>query len=597
MPLPPPLSCFTPGFLTLPGFLFSPVFSHVCTSWPFFAFTSSAASWGSVPVPPLLPAGRKPEWLPGCICSLRLSFSLAGDPTRPATLEADITRPLLSRGPVEDYESLGQKDPRQVEKEYYRMLRNQRVLLASFAAVLGNFNFGFALVYTSPVIPALVKSPVPNLQLTQATASWFGSIFTLGVAAGGLCTMYFNDRLGRKLSIMFSAVPSVIGYFFMAGAYEVWMLLVGRLLTGFAGGVTSAAIPVYISEISHPGIRGALGSCPQIMAVLGALFLYALGLLVPWRWLAVAGEVPVLLMICLVFFMPDSPRFLISKGKEDEALGALQWLRGKDVDFWWEYEQIKASVQEQSQPISWTEIRKPYIVKPIVITLLMRFLQQLSGVTPILVYLQLIFDSTEVILAPQYDAVIVGGVRLASVLVAAFSMDKAGRKILLYVSAGIMLASNLTLGLYIHFIPRFSHNCSAMVVNGTHEGLANSSMVGLTVIPLIATMFFITGYAMGWGPITWLLMAEVLPLKARGVVSGLCVLVSWLTAFAVTKAFLLVKEKYGLEVPFFFFSTICVVSLVFTYLIPETKGKSLERIESYFRTGRRSFLESFRRHR
>ncbi|ETE58789.1 hypothetical protein L345_15486 [Ophiophagus hannah] len=100
---------------------------------------------------------------------------------------------------------------------------------------------------------------------------------------------------------------------------------------------------------------------------------------------------------------------------------------------------------------------------------------------------------------------------------------------------------------------------------------------------------------MGWGPITWLLMAEVLPLKARGVVSGLCVLVSWVTAFALTKVFLLVKERYGLDVPFFFFSVICVINLFFTYLIPETKGKSLERIESYFRTGRRSFLESFRR--
>ncbi|XP_061460438.1 solute carrier family 2, facilitated glucose transporter member 6 [Rhineura floridana] len=528
-----------------------------------------------------------------------LSISLPGEKdTAGATLDPNIKEPLLCREPGEDYQALGEKDARQVEKEYYRTLKNQRLFLATFAAVLGNFNFGFALVYTSPVIPALEKTPVPNLKLTEATASWFGSVFTLGVAAGGLGTMYFNDYLGRKLSIMISAVPSVIGYLFMASAQEIWMLLVGRLLTGFAGGVTSASIPVYISEISHPGVRGALGSCPQIMAVLGALFLYALGLIVPWRWLAVAGQVPVLLMIVLLCFMPDSPRFLISKGKEDEALQALRWLRGTDVDYWWEYEQIKDSVKEQSKPISWAEIRQPYICKPLAITLLMRFLQQLSGVTPILVYLQLIFESTAVILEPQYDAVIVGAVRLASVAVAAFSMDKAGRKILLYISASIMLASNLTLGFYIHYLPQHSHNSSAIMVNGSsHEGPATSLRSGLMVIPLVATMFFIIGYAMGWGPITWLLMAEVLPLKARGVVSGLCVLVSWLTAFALTKVFLLVKEKYGLEVPFFFFSAICVVNLIFTYFIPETRARSLERIESYFRTGRRSFLESFRRHK
>uniref|UniRef100_A0A8D0BLN3 Solute carrier family 2, facilitated glucose transporter member 6 n=2 Tax=Salvator merianae TaxID=96440 RepID=A0A8D0BLN3_SALMN len=505
--------------------------------------------------------------------------------------------PLLSRKQG-DYRTLPKKDARRVEKEYYRTLKNQRLFLAAFSAVLGNFNFGFALVYTSPVIPALQKSSSPSLKLNGVMASWFGSVFTLGVAAGGLGTMYFNDRLGRKSSIMFSAVPSVIGYLFLASAQELWMLMVGRLLTGFAGGVTSASIPVYISEISHPLVRGALGSCPQIMAVLGALCLYALGLLLPWRWLAVAGEVPVLFMVLLLSFMPDSPRFLISKGKEAESVSALKWLRGEDVDYWWEYDQIRDSVNKQSNPISWAEIRQPYIFKPLGITLLMRFLQQLSGVTPVLVYLQLIFDSTEVILAPQFDAVIVGAVRLASVAVAAFTMDRAGRKLLLYISAGVMLASNLTLGFYIHYIPLLPHNSSAAVGNGTQEGqVAGLMSNGLTVIPLIATMFFIIGYAMGWGPITWLLMAEVLPLKARGVVSGLCVLVSWLTAFALTKVFLLVKETYGLEVPFFFFSVICVINLIFAYLLPETKGRSLERIEAYFQTGRKSFLESFRQHK
>uniref|UniRef100_A0A670KCV4 Major facilitator superfamily (MFS) profile domain-containing protein n=1 Tax=Podarcis muralis TaxID=64176 RepID=A0A670KCV4_PODMU len=194
-----------------------------------------------------------------------------------ATLDPRSKEPLLCREPREDYQSLKEKDAQQAEQEYYRTLKNHRLFLATFAAVLGNFSFGFALVYTSPVIPALEKSLVRNLRLTEATASWFGSVFTLGVAAGGLGTMYFNDYLGRKLSIMFSAVPSAIGYLFMTSAQGTWMLLVGRLLTGFAGGVTSASIPVYISEISHPGVRGALGSCPQIMAVLGALFLYALG--------------------------------------------------------------------------------------------------------------------------------------------------------------------------------------------------------------------------------------------------------------------------------------------------------------------------------
>uniref|UniRef100_A0A8C2V3E4 Solute carrier family 2 member 6 n=1 Tax=Chinchilla lanigera TaxID=34839 RepID=A0A8C2V3E4_CHILA len=415
------------------------------------------------------------------------------------------------------------------------VLQSKKVFLATFAAVLGNFSFGYALVYTSPVIPALERSSDPDLRLTKTQASWFGSIFTLGAAAGGLSAMLLNDLLGRKLSIMFSAVPSAIGYALMAGAQGLWMLLLGRMLTGFAGGLTAACIPVYVSEIAPPGVRGALGATPQLMAVFGSLSLYALGLLLPWRWLAVAGEGPVFIMVLLLSFMPNSPRFLLSRGREEEALRALTWLRhtADTQDVRWEFEQIQNNVQRQSSRVSLAEVRDPHMYRPILIALLMRFLQQLTGITPILVYLQPIFDSTAVLLPPEDDAAIVGAVRLLSVLIAALTMDLAGRKVLLFVS----------------------------------------------------------GYAMGWGPITWLLMSEILPLRARGVASGLCVLVSWLTAFALTKSFLLVENAFGLQVPFFFFAAICLVSLVFTgCCVPETKGRSLEQIESYFRTGRRSFL-------
>uniref|UniRef100_A0A2R9BD57 Solute carrier family 2 member 6 n=1 Tax=Pan paniscus TaxID=9597 RepID=A0A2R9BD57_PANPA len=444
-----------------------------------------------------------------------------------------MQEPLLgAEGP--DYDTFPEKPPPSPgDRARVGTLQNKRVFLATFAAVLGNFSFGYALVYTSPVIPALERSLDPDLHLTKSQASWFGSVFTLGAAAGGLSAMILNDLLGRKLSIMFSAVPSAAGYALMAGAHGLWMLLLGRTLTGFAGGLTAACIPVYVSEIAPPGVRGALGATPQLMAVFGSLSLYALGLLLPWRWLAVAGEAPVLIMILLLSFMPNSPRFLLSRGRDEEALRALAWLRGTDVDVHWEFEQIQDNVRRQSSRVSWAEARAPHVCRPITVALLMRLLQQLTGITPILVYLQSIFDSTAVLLPPKDDAAIVGAVRLLSVLIAALTMDLAGRKVLLFVS----------------------------------------------------------GYAMGWGPITWLLMSEVLPLRARGVASGLCVLASWLTAFVLTKSFLPVVSTFGLQVPFFFFAAICLVSLVFTgCCVPETKGRSLEQIESFFRTGRRSFL-------
>uniref|UniRef100_U3IGY9 Solute carrier family 2 member 6 n=1 Tax=Anas platyrhynchos platyrhynchos TaxID=8840 RepID=U3IGY9_ANAPP len=428
-----------------------------------------------------------------------------------------------------------------------RVLHNKRLYLAVFAAVLGNFSFGFALVYTSPVIPALEAHPNPALRLDRHKASWFGVRSGLVPAWGG--AMLLNDRLGRKLSIMFSAVPSAVGYALLAGAQGIEMLLLGRVLTGYAGGVTSASIPVYISEISHPGVRGMLGACPQIMAVLGSLILYALGLLLDWRWLAVAGEVPVLAMILLLCFMPNSPRFLLSRGKEDEALQSLCWLRGKDTDYAREYEQIKDSVRNRR--VSCAEIKDPFIYKPILIAVVMRFLQQLSGVTCVLVYLQPIFKKT------AYDAALVGLVRLFSVAIAAVSMDKAGRKILLFVS-GKSLCHDVQGQLFFSYFQQLW----ALKPQQPHLTLCSPA-----------------GYAMGWGPITWLLMSEILPLKARGVASGLCVVVSWLT------------EAFGLEVPFLFFAVICAGNVFFTgCCVPETKGRSLEQIEAFFRTGRRSFM-------
>nr|XP_046201384.1 solute carrier family 2, facilitated glucose transporter member 6 [Oncorhynchus gorbuscha] len=464
---------------------------------------------------------------------------------------------------------------------------NARLYLAVFSAVLGNFNFGYALVYPSPVIPQLKNSDNPQLRMDTEQIAWFGSIFTLGAAAGGLGAMLLNDLIGRKLSIMVSAVPSTVGYIVMGGAQATWMLHLGRFLTGIAGGMTAASIPVYISEISHPKVRGALGSCPQITAVFGALSLYALGLVVPWRWLAVVGEIPALLMLLLLCFMPNSPRYLTICGKQEQACKALEFLRGPDSDFMTEFNRIELSISSQGR-IRWSDLTTPFYYKPILISIVMRFLQQMTGITPILVYLEPIFHKTNVFLEPKYDAALVGAIRLLSVVIAASLMDKAGRKALLYTSGFLMFLATLTMNMYSHTTPCPSGNLTGTVLPTdliAQQGEAASN--ALTLIPLISTMVFIFGYALGWGPITWLLMSEILPLGARGVASGLCVGVSWLTAFVLSHVFIHVVETYGLFVPFLFFSVVCVVNIIFTAVcVPETRNRSLEEIENYFRTGR-----------
>ncbi|CAH2316775.1 solute carrier family 2, facilitated glucose transporter member 6 [Pelobates cultripes] len=500
-------------------------------------------------------------------------------------------QPLLGDSNKPHYQSVG-KTLREAEKAYVKTLNNKKMFLAAFSAVLGNFTFGYSLVYPSPVIPALEKNVYPDLHIEMNEVSWFGSVFALGACLGGISSMILNDRLGRKLSIMFSALPMAVGFLLMGSAQHISMLLLGRILTGFASGLTSSSIPVYISEISHGGVRGALGACPQIMAVCGALILYAFGNFLSWRWLAVVGEVPVFIMLVLMCFMPDSPRFLISKGKDKRALKALLWLRGADTAYQEEFDRIKNSMC-MTHSLSWAEIKDPYYYKPILIAIFMRFLQQLSGISSILTYLEPIFERTSVALKGGLDATLVGIARLLSVLVAAAIMDKAGRRKLLFTSGLLMLASSLAMGLYIHFMKDIDHhhNSTNLTVFMANHGSSPNHTNYLSFIPLVCVMIYIIGYAFGWGPITWLLMSEILPLKTRGLASGLCVLVSWITGFALTEAFFPVANALGLEVLFYFFTVVCCCGLFFTYCcVPETRGRTLEQIESFFRTGRRSFM-------
>ncbi|CAN9505210.1 unnamed protein product [Ophioblennius macclurei] len=471
-------------------------------------------------------------------------------------------------------------------------VKNAKLYLAVFSAVLGNFSFGYSLVYSSPVVPVFTGPYAePELRMDKGQAALFGSIYSLGAAAGGLGAMLLNDLTGRKLSIMMSAVPSTVGYMLMGGAVQMWMLHTGRFLTGIAGGMTAASIPVYISEVSHEGVRGALGSCPQITAVFGSLALYTLALVLPWRWLAIGGGIVPVLMVVLLAFMPSSPRRLLSQGRTKKAEKVLRWLRGSSADVDAELAAIQHSIDTQTK-VTWAQLALPAYYRPILISVGMRFLQQMTGITPILVYLQSIFSRSKVSLDASYDAAIVGAVRLLSVAVAASLMDKAGRKVLLYVSSMLMFLSTLTLTLTFHnpACPPGPAPPNATDLGSGFENVlvGGDHVTAASVVPLISTIVFIFGYAMGWGPITWLLMSEVLPLAARGKASGLCVTVSWLTAFALTYVFTHFMKDY-LYALYLCFTVVCVLCLLFNAVcVPETRGRSLEEIENFFRTGQYS---------
>ncbi|XP_038601578.1 solute carrier family 2, facilitated glucose transporter member 8, partial [Tachyglossus aculeatus] len=458
--------------------------------------------------------------------------------------------------------------------------RGQKLFVAAFAAALGPLSFGFVLGYSSPAIPSLRTDAQTRLRLDDAQASWFGSIVTLGAATGGLLGGWLVDKFGRKLSLMLCSVPYIAGFTVIIAAQDIWMLYTGRLLTGLATGVISLVVPVYIAEISYPKVRGMLGSCVQLMVVTGIMGAYIAGMVLEWRWLAVLCCVPPFCMLLLMCFMPETPRFLLSQNKHQEAVTALRFLWGPEVDHEWECRQIEASGGDQEFDLA--ELKNPSIYRPLFIGVSLMALQQLTGINAVMFYAETIFEEAKFENSSMASA-IVGAVQVFFTAVAALIMDKAGRKVLLSISGVIMALSAVTFGVYFKMTllapSNSSHPGSLTTLNPERSG----PEYGLAWLAVVSMGFFITGFALGWGPIPWLVMSEIFPLRAKGLASGVCVLTNWIMAFLVTKEFHHLMDFLTSYGTFWLFSGFCIVNVIFTaFCVPETKGKTLEQIEAHF---------------
>ncbi|XP_067327942.1 solute carrier family 2, facilitated glucose transporter member 8 [Anolis sagrei] len=491
-------------------------------------------------------------------------------------MASDESRPLLG-------EIQPQTDERSLQSEnHLSQVQNRGLYLATFASVLGPLSFGFVLGYSSPAIPSLKQSVRPELQLDASQESWFGSVVTLGAAAGGILGGFLVERAGRKLTLMLCAVPFVFGFAVILSAQNAWMLYLGRVLTGVASGVTSLAVPIYISEIAHSGVRGMLGSCVQLMVVIGILGAYTAGLVLEWRWLAVLCCIPPCLLLGFMAFMPETPRFLLLRQKrEHEALAALRFLRGPRVEHHRECLALQAHAGEQ-EALTFAEFKDPSIYKPFCIGISMMFFQQVSGINAIMFYAETIFKDAN-FKNSGAASVIVGSIQVFFTAVAALLIDKTGRKVLLVLSGLIMAASTATFGMYSKMFLPIPNNTSQVLLLNSQLNLAVAEGPNLAWLSVLSLGLFIAGFALGWGPIPWLLMSEISPLRARGAVSGACVLTNWTMAFLVTKEF---SDLTGVLTPagtFWLFSTFCLFSVVFTiFWVPETRGRSLEEIEAAF---------------
>lgn len=482
------------------------------------------------------------------------------------------TRPLL----VNDE---GRQEDRSEQDSYLDTVKNGKLYVATFAAVLGPLSFGFVLGYSSPAIPELSRTQDLRLQLNTEEASWFGSVVTIGAALGGLLGGWIVEKIGRKLSLMFCAIPFIFGFTVIIAAQNHWMLYLGRVLTGLASGVTSLVVPLYISEMAHERVRGTMGSCVQLMVVTGIMGSYITGLFLDWRWLAIASSIPPTLMLVFMCFMPETPRFLLSQGKRREAEASLRFLRGPDAPVEWECARIEEASKNEEQCFSLADLKDPGVYKPLWVGIMLMLFQQFTGINAIMFYAETIFEQAH-FKSSDVATVIVAAIQVIFTGFAAFIMDRAGRKVLLILSGVTMCVSEVVFGVYFK-LTVMKHDNSSLINALTDTQQPQTDLAWLAVGSM---GLFIAGFALGWGPTPWLVMSEIFPTRARGLGSAFCVLTNWTCAFIVTKTFQNLMDLMSSAGTFWMFSAMCALNVIFTAVfVPETKGKTLEEIQAQFK--------------
>lgn len=436
-----------------------------------------------------------------------------------------------------------------------------RLIFAAACAFLGSYSFGYTIGYSSPALPALEKSGL--IGINGSERGWFGSLMTIGALFGGPLGGWCIEKLGRRTTMKLTSIPFFLGWLSILTANGLQGLFIGRFLCGFASGLVTVCVPVYIAEISTTSLRGTLGAGIQLSITIGILTAYAAGLSFSWSDMAVLGMIPAILTLFTLFFIPETPRWLLMKGRKKEAVAALRQLRHEHADCESECRDIEEGL-DLKETFSWSEFKKPELFRPLMISVCIMIFQQFSGINAVMFYTVDIFKSAG-LENSEFATVLVGAVQVAATLVACILMDRMGRRRLLIIAGVIMSLACLVFGWYYYKLS------------------TGSSAQDLGLLAVICLVVYIIGFSLGWGPIPMLIMSEIFPSRARGAASAIAVFSNWFCAFIVTKEFMYVKDMVGAATTFWLFAFVCMSSVIYVWRkVPETKGKSLEDIELFF---------------
>ena len=439
------------------------------------------------------------------------------------------------------------------------------VYIAASVSALGGLLFG----YNVGVISGAILFIKGDFGLSAVHEGIVVSAAPLGALMGATVGGPLSDRFGRRKTLLLTAAVFVLGSLVTASATTVAWLVAGQVIVGAGIGLASFASPLYISEVSPSAVRGKMVALNQIALtagiVLSYLVDYALSGMRGWRLMFAVSMIPASLLGIGMAFMPESPRWLVRRALTDKARDVLKRIRERsDVED--ELQDIQGSLRGQQG--SWSELASP-LVRPALITGIgLAVFQQMTGINTVIYYAPTIFQfagfqSASTAILATFG---VGVINVLMTILARQLLDRVGRRPLLLISLAGMTLGLGVLGLAF-FLPALS---------GVLAWIAVGSL-----------MLYVGSFAIGMGPVFWLLISEIYPLSIRGMAMGIATLANWGANLLVALTFLILIQFLGRPLTFWFYGLVGVGAWLFAYsFVPETKGRTLEEIEKHWRAGR-----------
>lgn len=443
--------------------------------------------------------------------------------------------------------------------------------LICLVATLGGLLFG----YDTGVISGAIGPLVDRFGLSPKMEGWAASCALVGCIFGAAFAGVISDRIGRKKLLVISAVFFLVSALGTALPRDLTVFIIFRFLGGLGVGAASMTSPMYIAEISPARIRGRMVSVNQLAIVSGFLVVYFVNYYIAlgrsddwlaqtgWRWMFGSESLPAILLLLLLFFVPESPRWLTKQGRPDEARRILTRVDGPDHAAN-EMAEITDAIARESGSVM--QLLRPGMRIVLIIGIVLAVLQQVTGINVFLYYGTEIFKSMAgaTVDAALLQQIVVGSANLTFTIIAIWSVDKIGRKPLMMIGALGMGVSLAALGLAACF-----------------------DRIGASL--LVFVLGYIACFALSVGPVTWVILSEIFPTKIRGRAMAIATCCLWLANFAVSQTFPMMDEnpwlvrQFNHGFPFWIYAVFCAVLFLFVWrAVPETKGKTLEEIEQHW---------------